>query len=144
MLNEVETMTIPTIFETLDAFEVFDAMLDSVVSKSSTTFPPYDIVRVMDSNVIRLQLALAGYDPSDVNITVRDHTLTVSGERPKKEDVSYIYNGIAHRKFDARFRLGEHVEPADAEYKNGILTIFLEKRVPEEKTLKRLEIKKAA
>lgn len=106
-------------------------------------FPPYDIEKT-GKNKYALTLALAGYSPKDVEITMEDNRLFVKTRQPEKtltkvgaksESVleNFLYKGIAKRSFNLSYALGEHMNVHDATFENGLLTIHLERIVPEEK-----------
>lgn len=106
-------------------------------------FPPYDIQKVGE-NQYTLTLALAGYSANDVEIMVEDErlfvktrepskTLTDAGAKPEHMVDQFLYKGIAKRSFNLSYALGEHMEVRSADFENGLLTISLERVIPEEK-----------
>ena len=101
-------------------------------SDPSTGYPPYNI-EVMDENHYAITLAVAGFDKGELDIKVENNTLTVRGEKPKKEDENrnYLHLGIANRAFEHKFNLAEHVEVTSADLDNGLLTINLLREIPE-------------
>jgi molecular chaperone IbpA len=87
-------------------------------------------------------LAVAGFGKDEIDITVKDGTLIVSGEKLEVEvDEYFLHRGIATRKFKRSFALGEFMEVEDATMENGILTIPITRVVPEEKKPKAISIK---
>jgi len=113
---------------------VFD-QLNTYVNNNvtSTGFPPYNIRKDGEYNFV-IEMALAGFSKKDIEVEVEDGTLSV---RSVKEDTSEadneIYRGIAYRKFVRKFTLAESVVVNGANLENGMLTIDLERVVPEEK-----------
>ena len=116
----------------------FDRMfnlLDSVggVDNSSQTYPPYNIERVGE-NEYRVTMAVAGFGEDDLNIEVKENTLTVKGDKKaeteQKED-QFLYRGIAARSFERRFQLADHVEVKGATLENGLLHVDLVREIPE-------------
>jgi molecular chaperone IbpA len=110
---------------------------------TQNNYPPYNLINVADSLFI-LEFALAGFDKDEVSITVENGQLKVSGQRSEVEEdesVTYLHKGIAARKFSTVFNLPEYMEVEQALFSNGILEITLEKRIPEEKLPKTIEIK---
>lgn len=97
----------------------------------STNFPPHNIERVNDDNY-RLTLAVAGYSKEEVSLSVQNDLLTISGQKDDDDTRSYLHKGIALRNFTRQFKLGEHIEVTDASLENGLLTVELERKVPEE------------
>jgi len=113
---------------------VFD-QLNTYVNNNvtSTGFPPYNIRKDGEYNFV-IEMALAGFSKKDIEVEVEDGTLSI---RSVKEDTSEadneIYRGIAYRKFVRKFTLAESVVVNGANLENGMLTIDLERVVPEEK-----------
>lgn len=124
----------------------FDPILKrflDVVSKErggSTTYPPYNITKNGETSYT-IQLAVAGFDKNDIDITLQDGKLKISGSIPEKNDgIEYLYKGIAGRTFARVFEIADGVEIESAELVNGILSINLRRIIPEEKKAKRIEI----
>ena len=127
----------------------FDRMfnlLDSLggVDNSSQTYPPYNIERT-DENNYRVTMAVAGFGEDDIDIEVKESTLTVKGgksESEEKED-RFLYRGIAARAFERRFQLADHVEVKGATLENGLLHIDLVREIPETAKPRTITIGKA-
>ena len=115
------------------------------VNPSASTFPPYNIEKRGD-DAYRITMAVAGFGESDIDVTVQENLLVISGklEDSKAPDSSYLHRGIAARVFERRFNLAEHVIVADARLANGLLEIDLVHEVPEAKKQRRIEIRTAA
>ena len=111
-----------------------------VAAKQS--YPPYDLLKIDDDNYM-LKLAVAGFTKDEVNISVDNNTLTISGEvvTEDDEDFDYLHKGIAMRKFTRTFALGEYMEVISAEMDNGLLYISVRREIPEEKKPKQITIK---
>ena len=110
-----------------------------VAAKQS--YPPYDLIMIDDDNYM-LKLAVAGFAKQEIDISVENSTLTITGAvESADEDVDYLHKGIAMRKFTRTFALGEYMEVVDAEIKNGILYVYIRREVPEEKKPKQFTIK---
>lgn len=111
-----------------------------VAAKQS--YPPYDLVRIDDDNYT-LTLAVAGFAKQEIDISVENNTLTVTGEAisDDTDDIEYLHKGIAMRKFTRTFALGEYMEVVSAEIKNGLLYVSIRREVPEEKKPKQITIK---
>jgi len=107
---------------------------------SSTGFPPYNITKEGEYNLV-IEMALAGFSKNDIEVMVEDGTLSI---RSKKEDTSEsageIYLGIAYRKFERKFTLADSVVVNGAKLENGMLTIDIERVVPEEKKPRLIEV----
>jgi len=125
-------------------FVGFDRVVDLLNQNfevSVQNFPPFNIEKLDDENY-EIQMALAGYKESDLDITVEDGTLTVEGGQESGEDESnFIHQGIAQRKFRKVWSLADTVIVKDAKLTEGILRISLENQIPEEKKPQTIKIK---
>lgn len=109
---------------------VFD-LLDSAGKAETAGYPPYNIER-LDENDYRITLAVAGFGEDEIDIELREHTLTVTGSRKDADEGrEFLYQGIAGRSFERRFQLAEHVEVAGASLVNGLLNVELKRVIPE-------------
>ena len=104
------------------------------------SYPPYNIFKV-DEDTYRVDLALAGFDKKDIDVSVDNGTLIVKGEVTTEDAAETIHKGIATRKFTRTFALGEYMEVVGAEFKNGMLSVNVERIVPEDKKPKSIKIK---
>ena len=92
-------------------FDRLGSLLDTLGSfeGEAPSYPPYNIERVGE-NDYRISMAVAGFGDSDLNIEVKENTLTVAGEKlTEKEDTTFLHRGIASRSFERRFQLADHV-----------------------------------
>ena len=124
-------------------FDEFDRMLEST-ERYSTNYPPYNIKRVNDTDY-RIEVALAGYDKDDIEVELKDSALTVRN-KTKEQTVDEKGNGVIHkgistRQFERAFTISEDIKVKDAELKNGLLNIDLERIVPDEKKPRLIDIK---
>jgi|TARA_A200000159_G_C7046665_1_gene224351 molecular chaperone IbpA len=124
-------------------FDEFDRMLEST-ERYNTNYPPYNIHRIDDHNY-RIEVALAGYSKDDIEIELKENNLTVRNQ-PKEKVVNENGNGVIHkgistRQFERSFTISEDIKVKDAELKNGLLTIDLERIIPEEKKARLISIK---
>lgn len=122
----------------------FDSLFDDLARMSTqpaTNYPPYNIIKYSEDQ-FSIELAVAGFKEGDITIEVDKNVLMVKGEQVSEVDTSfeYLHRGISARSFTRTFNLAEHVEVVNAEVKNGILTIKLERQVPEELQPKRIAI----
>ena len=122
----------------------YDKMFDNLSryvdnSVTSTGFTPYNIRKEGDYHYV-IEMALAGFSKEDIEIEVADGTLSVRSD--KKDDASdNLYRGISFRKFNRKFTLSDDIVVNDAALDNGMLTINLERIVPEEKKPRLIEVK---
>ena len=109
----------------------------------SSSYPPYNISK--DGNFFAIEIAVAGLSKDDIEIELSDGVLSVSYDGPKSEVINgenkVVYQGIAQRAFKQQFTLSEDVVVQGAELVNGLLTISLEKIIPDEKKPRMIEIK---
>lgn len=104
------------------------------------SFPPYDLVKI-DDDSYKLSLAIAGFSKAEVEVSVENGSLVVKGEKTEEASSEVLHKGIATRKFTRTFALGEYMEVDRAEMADGILNIFVERNIPEEKKPKTIKIK---
>ena len=108
---------------------------------TSTGFPPYNIQKVGDYNYT-IQMALAGFSKNDIEVEIADGTLSVrSDKKDEPEDEFTYHRGISYRKFERKFTLADDLVVNSAKLENGMLTIDLERIVPEEKKPRLIEVK---
>jgi len=115
---------------------VFD-LLDSVASQSGANgYPPYNIEKA-GNDAYRIVMAVAGFGEAELNVTQKENELLVIGKAAEngngQNDRQYLYRGIAGRNFERRFQLADHVKVVGAKLANGLLTIELQREIPEEK-----------
>ena len=107
--------------------------------KGQNNYPPYNVIK-QDEDTYIVELALAGFDKSDITVDADKDGLYVYAD--KKEDNSeYQHKGISTRSFNKSFALGEFMEVVGAEFKNGMLSITVERIIPEDKKPKTIKIK---
>jgi len=103
------------------------------------TYPPYNIKKV-DENKYVIELAVAGFGRQDLELEMQDGVLTVKGDVKNEEEDSYLFKGIADRAFTRKFTLADTVEVKNADLINGMLKIWLERFIPEDKKPKKIDI----
>lgn len=122
---------------------LFDLLNDTQRLETQDNYPPYDIVRTGEETY-RISLALAGFSPEDITVTLQQNMLTVAGRKTEpatpKSGHEYLYQGIAAREFERQFSLEDHVEVENASFENGLLQIHLVRRIPEAMKPRRIEI----
>ena len=103
-------------------------------------YPPFDIVKEGDDSY-RITLAVAGFRPDEIDIVAQQNQLSVSGKKAEdKQDTQYIHRGIATRSFERRFQLADFVEVRSANFQDGLLSISLQRVVPEAMKPRKIEI----
>jgi HSP20 family molecular chaperone IbpA len=122
-------------------FEDIERLLDRV-SKSSDGYPPYNIERVSCEDGaarLRITLAVAGFAEDDIEVTVEENELTVSGRQKDDAGREYLHRGIAARQFQRTFVLADGMQVTGAELKDGLLSIELTRREPQ-RTVRKIRI----
>lgn len=111
------------------------------MAKNIPNYPPYNIVK-KDENHYTIELAVAGFGQSDIDIEMEDGKLVVRGNiKAEESEDNFLFRGIANRAFSRAFVLNDEVEVKDAELFNGMLKIFLERLIPEQKKPKKIAVK---
>ena len=120
----------------------FDRVFDAVqrVNTTEANFPPYNLKKIDDENY-EIQIALAGFSKSELDITVEDGNLIVKGEQAETSKTEYLHKGIAERNFTRTWSLADSVKVSGSELKDGVLTINLVNKIPEELKPQSIKIK---
>ena len=118
---------------------LFDRLINNIESTSQSNYPPYNIVQV-NENEYFIEMAVAGLDEEDLEITQDQNTLIITGKIEVSDDLNYLHKGIAGRSFRREFTLADHVEVTEANLKKGILFIRLKCVVPDELQPKKIAI----
>ena len=120
----------------------FDSMFDEFTKvRDHGNYPPYNVIKYTEDK-FAIEVAVAGFKEGDIDITVEKGQLSVKGEKALdvSESVEYLHRGISARNFQRTWTLADHVEVVGADVQDGILTINLERQVPEELKPKRITI----
>jgi molecular chaperone IbpA len=119
---------------------IFD-QLDNIHSRANDTYPPHNVVK-HDAYNYEIELAVAGFSKEHIDIEVKDHVLTIKGDRPQRRNQDlYVHKGISARNWNKSFRLSEYTEVNGADLTDGILTVNLEVVLPEEKQPRKISIR---
>jgi len=108
---------------------LFDRLINNIETPQNN-YPPYNIVQVNEDEYF-IELAVAGLDEEDLEITQDQNTLVITGAIEVSEDLNYLHKGIAGRNFRREFTLADHVEVVSADLNRGILLINLKRELPE-------------
>ena len=128
----------------MSSFVGFDSLFEEIERMSSakqSTYPAYDIKKVSNTEFVII-LALAGFNQDDLSVETKSGELTVSGCGEKKSHAEFIHKGIAKRAFKRTFRLADYIEVDGAEFKDGLLSIFLHREIPEKEIPRKIIINK--
>jgi molecular chaperone IbpA len=121
---------------------LFDMLENSTVGQAGENYPPFDLIKLGD-NDYRIELAVAGFKPDEIDITAHQNVLIVTGrkgEESEQKGSDYIYRGIANRSFERRFALADHIQVRGADLKDGLLAIELVREIPEAMKPKKIDI----
>ena len=144
-MNRLTTLDINKLTPYAVGFDrVFDDMFRYIEhNTNSTGYPPYNIIK--DGEKFLIEIALAGVDKKDLEITVAEGVLTVEHKAPGEQDLGnswdWIHKGIAQRNFKRNFTLNDDIVVQGSRMENGMLYIELERIIPEEKKPKTIAIK---
>jgi molecular chaperone IbpA len=131
------------LFRTAIGFDRLARLVDTVPQDAATGYPPYNIEKT-GADAYRVTLAVAGFGPEDIELTVKDNALLVSGKVAAEEQkAEFLHRGIAARAFTRRFVLADHVVVDGAELVNGLLHVALRREVPEAAKPRRIAINAA-
>ena len=137
---------LPTAFKDMDRFFVgFDdtynrlAKLHDDMTKNIPNYPPYNLKKVDDNKYV-IEIAVAGFSRSEIEVEFVDDKLIVKGNAYEDNSADWLYKGIATRNFTRTFALDDKIEIRGAELINGMLKIGLEKIIPEHKKPKKIEV----
>jgi molecular chaperone IbpA len=120
---------------------MFDQMERRFANSVSNNYPPHNIIK-LDENEYAIQLAVTGFDKTEISVTIESNVLIVKGESmtTEYEPEQYLHRSLATRDFIKEFPLAEHIEVIGAETKNGMLTIKLIRNIPESAKPKVIDI----
>ena len=121
---------------------LFDMLENSSMGQASENYPPFDLIKLGD-NDYRIELAVAGFKPDEIDITAQQNVLIVTGRKNEDSDEKgsdYIYRGIANRSFERRFALADHIQVKGADLKDGMLQIELVREIPEAMKPRKIQV----
>jgi len=120
-------------------FDMLEASLRS--EPGGDNYPPFDLEKTGEDSY-RITLSVAGFRPDEIEIVAQNNQLRVTGRRAdaKEESERFLHRGIATRAFERRFELADFIEVRSADFENGLLSITLEREVPEAMKPRRIEI----
>jgi molecular chaperone IbpA len=111
---------------------LFDDLQRVTQIQSSTNYPPHNVIKTGD-NTVTIEVAVAGFAEGEIDIALDKRLLTITGNKQRDDDAAheYLHRGISSRDFKQTFPLAEHVEVKGATIRDGILTVLLEREIPE-------------
>jgi len=136
----MRSIDLTPLYRSVVGFDRLADLLDAASTEAATGYPPYNIERT-DENASRIEIAVAGFKPEDLNIEVKENLLTVQGRKPANDEARrYLHRGLAERNFERRFQLADYVVVTDAQLQDGLLSISLKRELPEALKPRRIEI----
>lgn len=140
----MRTIDFSPLYRSAVGFDRLASLLEAASrSDAPSGYPPYNIETVGE-NAYRIEIAVAGFKPEELNIDFRESTLTVQGKKAANDEAKrYLHRGLAERNFERRFQLADYVVVTGAALADGLLVIDLERQLPEQLKPRRVEIKAA-
>ena len=139
----MRTYDFTPLFRTAVGFDRLARQIETAARSSQETgWPPYNIESTGE-NAYRIELAVAGFAPDELSIEAQENLLTVTGKKtPQDETVqrTFLHRGLAERDFERRFQLADYVVVKGASLNHGLLTIELQRELPESLKPRRIEI----
>ena len=136
----MRTIDFSPLYRSVVGFDRLADLLDAASADSATGYPPYNIERT-DENAYRVEIAVAGFRPDELDIEVKENLLTVTGRKSANDEQrTFLHRGLAERNFERRFQLADYVVVRDAQLANGLLSISLKRELPEALKPRRIEI----
>ena len=139
---QLRTIDLPTFARHAIGFDrLFDEMNRNFANaRGNDNYPPYNIAQLDDTHYV-IEVAVAGFTESELDVELKDNVLTVKGQKEKKDtEITYTHKGISTRNFERIFTLNPDIQIKGATVQNGILAIALEHVVPEEQKPKKIQI----
>ncbi|HEY2707668.1 MAG TPA: Hsp20 family protein [Caulobacteraceae bacterium] len=140
----MRTLDFSPLYRSVVGFDRLADLLDSAAAETATGYPPYNIERTGD-NEYRVEIAVAGFKPTELDIEVKEALLIVKGHKAANDaERRFVHRGLAERNFERRFQLAEYVVVTDAQLADGLLQISLKRELPEALKPRRIEISTGA
>jgi molecular chaperone IbpA len=145
---DMRTIDFTPLYRSAVGFDRLATLLESAARTSQENgWPPYNI-ETTGENAYRIEIAVAGFKPDELNIEVKENLLTVTGRKTANDDGAanrtYLHRGLAERDFERRFQLADYVIVTEARLDNGLLSIELKRELPEALKPRRIEIASTA
>jgi len=140
----MRTIDFTPLYRSAVGFDRLATLLESAARTSQENgWPPYNI-ETTGENAYRVEIAVAGFKPDELNIEVKENLLTVTGRKTANDEAgagrTYLHRGLAERDFERRFQLADYVVVTEAGLDNGLLSVSLKRELPEALKPRRIEI----
>lgn len=140
----MRTIDFSPLYRSVVGFDRLASLLETASADTAAGYPPYNIERT-DENAYRIEIAVAGFRPEELNIEVKENLLTVEGRKAANDDQRrFLHRGLAERNFERRFQLADYVVVTEAKLADGLLSISLKRELPEALKPRRIEISTSA
>jgi len=136
----MRTIDFSPLYRSVVGFDRLADLLDAATAETATGYPPYNIER-LDENSYRVEIAVAGFRPDELDIQVKENLLTVTGRKTANDEPrNFLHRGLAERNFERKFQLADYVVVTEANLADGLLSIALKRELPEALKPRRIEI----
>ena len=136
----MRTIDFSPLYRSVVGFDRLADLLDAAAHETASGYPPYNIERTGE-NAYRIEIAVAGFKPADLNIEIKENLLTVQGRKDAGDEAKrYLHRGLAERNFERRFQLADYVVVTEAHLADGLLSLSLKRELPEALKPRRIEI----
>jgi molecular chaperone IbpA len=136
----MRTIDFAPLYRSAVGFDRLASLLDAATTETANGYPPYNIERT-DETTYRIEMAVAGFRPEELNIEAKENLLTVQGRKAANDEPRrYLHRGLAERNFERRFQLADYVVVTDAKLADGLLSISLKRELPEALKPRSIEI----
>ena len=129
-----------------DLYAPFNVGLDDIfhrldsMSQHDKNYPPYNLIK-HDSNYYEIEVALAGFKPEEIEVSTESNILRIATITEKSDSkIQYLHKGLSKRSFTRTWQLGDDVVVTDVKFNDGLLSVKMEKVVPEHQKRKVYEI----
>ena len=138
----MRTIDLSPLYRSRVGFDRLADQLDAAArNEAASGYPPYNIERTGE-NEYRIEIAVAGFKPEELNVEVKENLLTVTGRKAANDEAKqYLHRGLAERNFERKFQLTDYLVVVDADLSNGLLSIALKRELPEALKPRTVEIK---
>lgn len=128
----MEPIDLTSLYRNSIGYDSLASILDAALSSDTATtgYPPYNIEMIDKASYV-ITLDVAGFEKSELDISVENGVLTINSGKPKDDEHKYFHQDIANRPFECKFNLADYVEVTNADLHNGLLTVSLIREIPE-------------
>lgn len=138
----MRTFDLSPLMRSTVGFDHLSRLLDSATTtEGANAYPPYNIEKLSEDDY-RVTMAVAGFSPEELTITVQEGTLIIAGKtKDESEERRFLHRGIAKRAFERRFELADTIQVGDARFEHGLLEVGLKRVIPDHKKPRTIEIR---